>query len=390
MHRAAADPETLSFRAEVETGGTDVVLSETYFYPEGGGQPADRGTIDGVTVEDVQSHDGRVVHSLAEPIDGGRTVTCNVDPEFRRYCTRAHTASHVLYGAGRRLLDDLGYGGFDIDDRKVRVDFATTTTLDDAVLAGLERLVNRAVWDSRAVTWETRPADEALADDAVAFNAKTEEGIAGDDVRVVTIEGWDAAACGGTHVRNTREIGPVTVLERSNPGEGMTRVEFAVGPAAIDARTTEKRALAAAAAELGVAPGAVPDRTTELLEELEQLRDERDGLQAELAAARLAAFPAVERDGGTWLVGELDLDPNDLGAVAREHAGERADVVALVAPDGTLAVASDGAVDASEVVDAVTDEFGGGGGGSATVAQAGGLDTKAARVVEFLRTGDAT
>ncbi|WP_255149389.1 alanine--tRNA ligase-related protein [Halorarius halobius] len=386
MSRAPEDPYTLTFDAEVVEGGREAVLSETYFYPEGGGQPPDRGTVGGVAVEDVQTRDGEVVHTLADPVEAGETVTCNVDPEFRTYCMRAHTASHALYGAGRRVLDELGYGGFDIDDRKVRVDFTTTTDIDDDTLAELERLVNRAVWDSRPVSWETRPKAEALGDEDVAFNTKTEEGIAGDTVRVVTIDGWDAAACGGTHVRNTREIGPVTVLGRSNPGEGLTRVEFAVGPAAIERRTTEKRALADAAAELGVAPDDVPGRLAELQADLDDLRAERDALQAELAAARVGELPVVERDGATWLVGELDMDANDLGELAREQAGDRADVVAFVAPGGTLAVATDGSVDADDVVESVTDAFGGGGGGSPTVAQAGGLDASADEVVAFLRS----
>jgi alanyl-tRNA synthetase len=400
MSRAPEDPYTLSFDAEVVEGGREVVLSETYFYPEGGGQPADRGTVDGVTVEDVQKRDGTVVHTLAEPLEAGTTVVANVDPEFRTYCMRAHTASHVLYGAGRRLLDDLGYGGFDIraasktqrangeavsSDERVRVDLTTTTDIDDETLAELERLVNRAVWDSREVTWEHRAREDALSDEDVAFNTKTEEGITDDTVRIVTVEGWDTAACGGTHVRNTREIGPVTVLERSNPGEGLTRVEFAVGPRAIDRRTTEKRALDDTAAALGVASEAVPERVESLQADLESVRAERDGLQAELANARLAEFPIVEKDDVSWLVGELDLDANDLAEVAREHAGDRAAVVALVSGDGKLAVATDGSVDAGEVVAGVTDEFGGGGGGSPTVAQGGGIGAPAADVVASLR-----
>ncbi|WP_255195750.1 alanyl-tRNA editing protein [Halorarius litoreus] len=385
MSLAPEDPYTQTFEAEVTAGGREVVLSETYFYPEGGGQPADRGTIAGVAVEDVQKRDGTVVHTLAEPIEAGTQVVANVDPEFRRYCMRAHTASHALYGAGRRLLDDLGYGGFDISDERVRVDLTTSTDIDDDTLVELERLVNRAVWDSREVTWEQRPREAALADPDVAFNTKTEEGITGETVRVVTIDGWDTAACGGTHVRNTREIGPVTVLGRSNPGEGLTRVEFTVGPRAIDHRATEKRALTDAAATLGVAPEAVPGRLEEVLADLDAVRGERDALQSELAGVRLSVTSVVERGDATWLVAELDLDANGLSEAARAHAGERAAVVALVSPDGTLAVATDGSVDASEVVADVTDEFGGGGGGSPTAAQGGGLGADAADVLDFLR-----
>ena len=390
--RASADPETLSFEAEVTAvDGRDVTLETTYFYAQGGGQPADRGTIDGIPVTDVQSVDGDVVHTLdRDPsFAGGETVTGAIDPDFRRYCMRAHTASHVLYGAGRRLLDDLGYGGFGITEEKVRVDFATSTAVDDETLVALERLVNRTVWDSRAVSWETLPKDEALGMEEIAFNTKTEEGIAGDSVRVVTVEDWDVAACGGTHVRNTREIGPVTVLSRSNPGEGLTRVEIAVGPPGIDRRMEEKRALLEAARRAGTAPADLPGEIARLREEAEELEATVADLEAEIATGRVAELrdEVVERDGATWLVGAVEgLDANALGEHAQELVGDAADVVALVGQDGQtfLAVAAADR-DAATIVDRVTDEFGGGGGGSPHFAQGGGLTVDPETVVSFLR-----
>lgn len=163
---------------------------------------------------------------------------------------RAHTASHVLYGAGHRLFDDLGYGGFNIDEQKIRIDLVTPSSLDDATLVSLERLVNRAIWDSRNVVWKTIPRETAFARDDIAFNIDTNEGIGDKTIRLVDIDGCDVAACGGTHVQNTREIGPVAVLNRSYPGKDVTRVEFAVGPAAIQLRSAEKTAALDAAAAL--------------------------------------------------------------------------------------------------------------------------------------------
>jgi alanyl-tRNA synthetase len=389
--KAPEDPGTLSFESTVESGGREVVLDETYFYPEGGGQPADRGTIDGVRVEDVQSTDEGVVHYLAEPldIDAGGTVTGHVDATFRTYCMRAHTASHVLYGAGRRLFEDLGYGGFGITDEKVRVDLTTEDDVDDEALVELERLTNRAVWESHAVSWETVPREEALSREKIAFNTKTEEGVSGyDRVRIVTVEDWDVAACGGTHVSNTREVGPVTVLERSNPGEGRTRVEFAVGPDGIERRAADRRATMAAARTLGTNVQGLPDAVERLRSTREELESQLSDLQDELVAAEVERLRegTVERDGHTWLVGSLEgLDANELAEQVRSLSGEAADVVALVSPEGTLAVGTTGEVDAGDVVENVTDEFGGGGGGSPTVAQGGGIGADADEVVAFLR-----
>ena len=395
---APAEPYETSFEATVDrVEGRDLILDRTYFYAESGGQPADRGTLAGVAVEDVQKRDGDVVHTLATAPDvtAGDVVVGEVDEAFRTYCMRAHTASHVLYGAGRRVLSDLGYGGFDISPEKVRIDFETTTDVDDDVLVELERLVNRAVWDGRPVTWAEVPRAEALAREEIAFNTKTEEGVlAGSDtVRVVDVEGWDVAACGGTHVANTRELGGVTLLDRSNPGEGMTRVEFAVGPAGIDQRIEEKRATLAAARTLGTS-------VTELPAEVERLRDavaDRDealaDLRGRLVEARIDDLrdELVERDGRAWLVGTVDgVETNELGDRTKALAGDAADLVALVGSSGgtSLVVGAGDGLDANEVVQSVTTAFGGGGGGSPTFAQGGGLDADPAEVVAFLRDGD--
>jgi alanyl-tRNA synthetase len=391
---ASAEPYMTEFEAIVESRDDDkLVLDETHFYAESGGQPPDRGTLAGEKIDDVQKHDGEIVHTLVETptIEVGDTVAGRIDPAFRMYCMRAHTASHVLYGAGRQLFDDLAYSGFNIDEHKVRVDLATPTSIDDATLVTLERLVNRTVLDSRNVTWETVPRETALACNDVAFNIKTEEGIRDETVRLVDIDGWDIAACGGTHVRNTREIGPVAILDRSNPGKGVTRVEFAVGPAAIQHRSAEKTAALDAAAALETRVTDLSDAVVRLQNERDALATERTELQERLIDSRLDELrgSVVERDGHPWLIGTIDyLDTNKLAEQANDLAGSDADVVALVSGDGeSTAVAADGEIDASEIVNELTTEFGGGGGGSESVAQAGGFDADPDDLVAFLRTG---
>lgn len=436
---AASEPYTTSFEATVESvDGRDVELSTTYFYPESGGQPADTGRLRDRRVVDVQTQaDGTVVHTLAEPpaFGEGATVLGHIDRARRLYSMRAHTASHVVYGAARRCMEDLGYGGFGISVRprasteatagdgagsrerasettesdgrdKVRVDFLTSTDVNDDVLLELESLANRAVWESRDVDWAVMPEAEARTLDAIAFNDKTEEGVFGGDgsVRVVTVGGgavsagepagdpWDVAACGGTHVRNTREIGAISVLERSNPGEGMTRVEFAVGPAAIENRVADKRALLAASRALGTSTTEVPEAVTRLQDEVEDLRGDVERLQRRVLVDRIEDAPVTSVDGEDWVVEDLadvDVDANDLESIARSAAGDRASVVVLVGEDGgtfvVVAVSPDATVAADGVVDDVTGAFGGGGGGSPTFAQGGGVDATPEAIVDWLR-----
>ncbi|GGC43739.1 alanyl-tRNA editing protein [Haloferax sulfurifontis] len=392
---APESPTVRAFDATVtRVDGRSVTLDETYFYPEGGGQPADRGVLGGVDIEHVRTDaDGAVVHDLAADPDFGvgDEVTGVVDDDLRTYCMRAHTASHVLYGAGRRIFDDLGYGGFDISAEKVRVDFETSTEIDDDALVELERLVNRAVWDSREVSWEEIPVAEAREREEIAFNVKTEEGVFADadEVRVVSIDGWDWAACGGTHVSNTVEIGPVEVLGRSNPGEGLTRVEFAVGPSAIDRRAEVRTSAYEAARALGTNLDGLGESAAGTAAAREELESELADLKSEVLRARLADFETVERDGLTWNVGAVSgFDANEVGEAAKE-ARDGADVDVFVAVGESdapfVVVASAGDAAAGDVVAEVTDEFGGGGGGGPTFAQGGGLGAPAGEVLAYLR-----
>lgn len=415
--RAAAQPYTTRFETEVTAvDGRQVWLETSYFYAESGGQPADRGTIGDHEVVDVRLVDGDPVHVLAEEpsFDAGRGVLCSVDWSFRMYCMRAHTASHVLYGAGRRLLEDLGYGGFDIGEEKVRVDLETSTEIDDGTLVDLEELVNRAVWESHQVSWEDVPVSEAREREEIAFNDATEDGaFRKGRVRIVTVgsendngtttatsadaatgspgtnsqEPWDVAACGGTHVRNTREIGPVTVLDRSNPGEGLTRVEFAVGPRAIDRRGIEKRVAFDASQALGAPLESVTDELRRLQDERDELADSVQSLQRELVEARLERTEPFEREGAVWLATTVEgVESNEATEIATDAADELADVVVLVGDDASyVAVAANGSVAADAVIEELTDEFGGGGGGSERVAQAGGFDAAADDVIAALK-----
>ncbi len=297
--RAATEPYVTRFETEVTSiDGRRVWLESSYFYGESGGQPADRGTIGGVDVTDVRVEGGEPVHYLAEEpsFTVGHRVLCSIDWSFRMYCMRAHTASHVLYGAARRELEDLEYAGIDVDEKRVRVDLETATPIDDELLFELDERINRVVWESRPVSWEDVPVARAREREAVTFSEATDaNAVANGRVRLVTIgseddngngsrpgfgngatvtvsggngsqEPWDVAACGGTHVRNTREIGPVTVLGRSNRGDGVTGIELAVGPAAIERRTAEKRIAFEASRALETPIGDVPDELRRSLE----------------------------------------------------------------------------------------------------------------------------
>lgn len=396
--RAAANPETLSFETTVENvEKSSVWLDETYFYPEGGGQPADRGTIAGVRVVDVQQHDDGIEHVLAESpsVSAGDRVTGVIDDDARTYAMRAHTASHVVYGAARRLLDSLGYGGFDIADDHVRIDLATSRSASEIDPSRLEQLANTAVWESRSVEWYTMTESEAHDADEVVFNQRTanatETKAADDDaetVRIVEIDGWDVAACGGTHVASTIEIGPIAVASLSNPGAGLVRVEFSVGPDAIERHHQRGTTLSRVASRLDTGVDGVVDRAEMLVKQVERLEDDLDALRREALCGRFETLAAdtFERDGDRWIVGTV---PTTARTVADEIGSltDAADVVVLVGRDGTtfVVVATEGEPPADAVLSTVLDGFDGGGGGSPTLAQGGGISAPPEAVVSTLR-----
>jgi len=392
VNRAAAEPDVTTFEATVRSvDGRSVTLDRTYFYPEGGGQPADTGTLEDTAVIDVQKRDGVTVHTLAEPpsLEAGDAVTGDLDEEARTYSMRAHTASHVVYGVGRRLFDSHGYGGFDIGEETVRLDFETATSADDVNALTVQRMANEVVWEGRSVEWEEWDREAAAADDEVVFNLPDGSDTA-DTVRIVEIEDWDVSACGGTHVRNTVEVGPIAVLAVSNPGADLVRVEYAVGPRAIAHGIEQRRNARRAAETLDTGVSDLPRRAESLLAENETLRAERDDLAERLLDARLAALAGDTevRDGQEWLVGTVEgVGPNAVADRVGPVDGDVADVVALAGTDGAtfLVVATDGTTDANDVLDDVTEAFGGGGGGQPTLAQGGGMDADPDEIVAFLR-----
>ncbi|MDS0280719.1 alanyl-tRNA editing protein [Haloarcula onubensis] len=391
-NHAAGEPYVRSFEATVRAvDGRDVTLAETYFYAEGGGQPADRGTVGGHEVVDVQKRDGVTVHTLAEApgFEAGETVAGEVDDAFRTYSMRAHTASHVVYGAGRRLFDPDGYGGFDIGEDSVRLDFVVEGDADDVDALDVQRLANEAVWDDRAVEWTESDADEARADADIVFNLR-DDAHPTETVRIVEIDGWDISACGGTHVARTSEIGPIEVLDVSNPGADLVRVEYAVGPTAIERQVAKTRAATRAAETLDTSVEGLPERAAGVVSENAELKAALTECREELLDARVdsLAADAVARNGEEWVVGTVDgVGPNTVSDRLADRETD-ADVVVLAGRDGAtfVVVATDGETDANDVIGDVTDEFGGGGGGQPTLAQGGGLDAEPGAVVDYLRS----
>ena len=204
--------------------GYAVALSQTAFYPEGGGQPGDRGTINGIEVFDTHEKDGVILHYMNEPLPEGTAVHGIIDWERRFDHMQQHSGEHIFSGLVHNLF---GYEniGFHLGEETVTLDFSGF--LSEADLMRVEYLANERIWRNTE-TQITYPSEQELA--SLEFRSKKE--LSGT-VRIVTFEDADVCACCGTHVKRTGEIGLIKVLSFQNRKNG-TRTDIVCGRRALN------------------------------------------------------------------------------------------------------------------------------------------------------------
>jgi alanyl-tRNA synthetase len=394
---------------ESAPAGTEVavVLNQTPFYAESGGQVGDAGLISAgeacrIVVRDTQKklgdlfvHHGVVAHGEARV---GLAVQAEVDHARRGAIRAHHSATHLLHEALRRRLGDhvAQKGSLNAPDR-LRFDVSHPAPMSDGDLAWVEAEVNARIRENAEVTTRLMTPDQAVAAGAMAlFGEKY-----GEEVRVVGM-GHDPAAkakhgvyslelCGGTHVRRTGDIGLFRIVSEGAVSAGVRRVEAVTGEAALKVLEERDRQLNEAASALKVRPSELPERVAALMEERRKLEREVAELRKKLATGGAAA--EVETLGGLRValrdVGEVPA--RDLKGLAEAILkGGTADIAALVSTEGGkasivvgLGEGAKGRADAVALVRAAAAAVGGkGGGGRPEMAQAGGPDV--AKVAEAL------
>jgi alanyl-tRNA synthetase len=356
------------------------VFDQTPFYAEGGGQVGDTGRITGsglsARVTDTQNADGYYVHAV-EVTDGvlrqGDTVELAVDAGRRRAVMRNHSATHLLHAALRQVLGEhVRQAGSLVAPDRLRFDFLHPQALSDSEIEQVERLVNTEVLANLERTTEVRPYQDAIRDGAIAFFGDKY----GDDVRVVSFDGFSTELCGGTHVHGTAEVGLFLITSESSIGSGVRRIEAITGEAAVRRTLDHDRLLRGLASRLRVPVDQVPERVDALTSRTRQPRQARQ--------APPAGAVRIDPAGHRYLVTEdPDIDVSDLPGEARRLAGEFSAVVVLLRPDAgdgslRIGVAVPGPltaqVPATAVLDRVLAVTGGRGGGSPAFAQGGGAE----------------
>jgi alanyl-tRNA synthetase len=365
--------------------GYDVVLDQTMFYPEGGGQPADHGTLstDDVTAEvtDVQTEDGVIIHRTDEDPGKGEFVRGQVDGARRRRLMRHHTATHIVVHAARQVLGDhIRQAGAQKGTESSRIDVRHYERIDREDVKRIERLANSIVRDNTAVRQDWPHRHEA--EEKYGFGLYQGGIPEGENIRVVQVD-EDIQACGGTHVARTGDIGLIKILSSERVQDGVERLVFAAGDAAVDATQRTEDALYGAADTFDVSPQAVPETAERFFEEWKARGKTIEELKEELAAVRASgAGDADEVDVGeaTAVVQRLDADMDELRATANALVEEGKIAVLGSGTDGAtfvVAAPEDSGVNAGQVVGELASRVGGGGGGPPDFAQGGGPDVDA-------------
>ena len=365
--------------------GYDVVLDGTLFYPEGGGQPADTGTLvtekSTVEVRDVQVEDGVVLHRTDGEIGTGEFVTGQVDTYRRRRLMRHHTATHIVGHAAREVLGDhVRQAGAQKGTDAARLDVRHYERISREEIEAIERVANELVMANVAVTQEWPHRNEAEAE--YGFDLYQGGIPPGTNIRLIHV-GEDVQACGGTHVSRTGDVGAIKIRSTERVQDGVERLVFAAGEAAIEFTQEIENALYAAADVLDVDPTDVPETAERFFEAWKDRGKRIDELEEQLAKARAGGTDdgeTVEVGDATAVIKRIDADVDELRATASAFVEEGSIAVigsGLDSAQFVVAVPDDVPVDAGEVVGELAGRVGGGGGGPADFAQGGGPDVDA-------------
>ena len=373
----------------------EVLLDETSFYAESGGQDSDSGFISGegfsLEVLDVQKPvKGLVSHSVVVKRGGvshGSKVTTEVSADWRLGAAQAHSATHVVHAALRQVLGPqaLQSGSYN-KPGYMRLDFSWSEALSAATKTEIEEVTNLAIREDLAVSAQFMSVAEAKDFGAVALFGETYD----ESVRVIQIGGpWSRELCGGTHVARSSQVGLVSVIGEASVGSGSRRLEAFVGFEAFQALAAERALVATLTESLKVPREQLVDKIQSTVEELKAASRRLAALSMEQLKTRIPEFlSSAKQVGGSKLVaaniGEVDSadQVRDLAVALRDKLEPESGVAVVAGISGGKVVliiatskkAREAGISSGKLVKEASSILGGGGGGKDDIAQGGGPD----------------
>jgi alanyl-tRNA synthetase len=399
------EPTRMNFEAVVlDVFDNHIVLDSTLFYPEGGGQPADHGTmfIEDVlhNVIDVQGVDGVVVHIIEDSdnefhIKKGDMVQGHVDEERRMAHACHHTATHIVNDAARKVLGDHVWqaGAQKFVDR-ARLDISHYKRISQDELNQMELIANRTVMENQRVIAEWM--DRIDAEKKYGFGLYQGGVPPGNTIRVLKVAD-DIEACAGTHCTSTGLVGPIKILKTERVQDGVERIEYAAGLAAVRSMQEMESYLSQAADALRVRPEHLPSTIDRFFNEWKEFKKENQRLKEDLAHVHVLqmANEAVNVAGMRLVAACIsNADIDELVKIAGELTTNKDMVVLLASESGGVKIvgaagedALKAGADAGKIVRAMSQTVGGGGGGKPAMARGGGVD--ASKIDEALAAGQS-
>jgi alanyl-tRNA synthetase len=399
------DGEHVEQLAAGESGS--VVLDQSPFYAEGGGQVGDKGVLSQADarfiVADTQLSSAAYLHigTLASgTLAVGDTVTAKVDVDTRSATALNHTATHLLHAALRNVLGaHVAQQGSLVTPERLRFDFSHMEAVTADELRTIEQQVNAQIRSNAAVETELMNYDAALDAGAMAlFGEKY-----GDDVRVLRVGDYSTELCGGTHVRRAGDIGLFRIVSESGIASGVRRIEAITGAAALQVVTDQEALLDRLAQMLRGEPGNLESKLRQIQEKNRELEKELKTLRLKVASGAGQDLATDVTDVGGIKVLALRLeDDTDAGSLRdtvdrlKDKLGTAVVVLGCATQDGKVRLAAgvskdtSGRIKAGDLVRDVSAQVGGKGGGRPDFAQAGGsdpaaLDQALATVVPWVR-----
>jgi len=265
--------------------GSSVVLDRTLFYPEGGGQPSDLGTLGGRKVLDVKKSGDVVLHTLDDANGLGKKAHGSIDPARRTILTQMHSATHVINGAARKVLGEhVWQAGAQKGVDRSRLDITHFEGIDAEAFRRIESLANNIVADNIPIEVSWLPRKDAEA--KYGFRLYQGGAVPGRDIRIVKIGDFDVEACGGMQCSSTGEIGLIKLVKSERIQDGVVRITFAAGPSALSIISRQEAILFDASNVFSVQPEALPATAKRFFVEWGEQRKDIARLQDSLAELR--------------------------------------------------------------------------------------------------------
>ncbi|MEM4366924.1 MAG: alanine--tRNA ligase [Candidatus Anstonellales archaeon] len=262
--------------------GNYIVLDRSAFYPEGGGQACDKGKINEEEVVEVFRKDGVIFHKVrdASKFREGMKVRCSVDIERRKRIAKHHTAAHLINAAARAVLGRHCYqAGAKKSENIAHLDITHYKRIEDNELKEMERMINKWIREERKISIEIIPRN--IAEQKYGFGIYQGGAVPGKELRIVIIEGVDVEACGGTHQMhdNIGEFGLFKIVRREGVQDGVERIVYKVGEAALEYVHEQEEYLSKSASVFRVAKEDLPKTSERFFNEWKELRKEVERLE---------------------------------------------------------------------------------------------------------------